>query len=84
MFRYSVAMVNIRLADTSDLDDLRGLVCGFREELGRGEPDDLAASQSLTHLLTSEEAEYLLAINGAGDAVGFVQQRHRFSLWLSG
>ena len=84
MFRYSCAMVDIRLADKSDLEDLHGLVCSFREELGRGQPDDLAVRQSLRRLLAGEEAEFLLVINDAGVAVGYVQQRYRSSLWLSG
>ena len=77
-------MMKTRVAGLSDLDDLQRLVCGFREVLGRNNPDDATVRENLKNLLTNGEAEFLLAIDDSTKAVGYIQQRYRYSLWLNG
>ena len=76
-------MIEIRRADPSDLDDLQSLVCGFREVLGRRHPDDVTLRESLEELLMSRNTEFFIALGDTSMAVGYIQQRYRFSLWLS-
>ena len=73
-----------RVADLSDLDDLRRLVAGFRGQLKRIHPDDTALEDNLKHLLTTDEAEFLLVFDDTRRAVGYIQQRYRFSVWFGG
>ena len=71
-----------RIADLSDLNDLQRLVIGFRDQLRRSEPNDAALREGLRRMLTMAEAEFMLAIDGTRGAVGYIQQRYRYSLWL--
>ena len=77
-------MIEIRQADPSDLDALQSLVCGFREVLGRRLPDDDTLRESLEELLMSRDTEFFIALGDTSMAVGYIQQRYRYSLWLSG
>jgi ribosomal protein S18 acetylase RimI-like enzyme len=74
-------MVETFVADLSHLDDLQGLVAEFRDLLQRGRPYDPALRQNLQRLFAKGEAEFLLAVDDTGRAVGYVQQRYRYSLW---
>ena len=76
--------MKIRLASLADLDDLQALVAGFREVLGRSHPDDETLRGNLKNLLLTGDAEFFIAINDASEAMGYVQQRYRYSIWLSG
>ena len=73
-----------RIASLSDLDDLSRLVCSFRDVLGRSNPADDSVRESLRSLLISGEGDFLLAIDDSANAVGYSQQRYRYSLWLEG
>ena len=73
-----------RVASIADLDDLQNLVCGFRGFLERSGPDAATVRESLKRLLASGEAEFFLAIDDSATAIGYVQQRYRYSLWLNG
>ena len=77
-------MVKQRIASLSDLKHLQKFFCDFRDVLGPQEPDDAAISKNLRHLLERGESDFLLVVNDAEEAIGLVQQRYRFSLWLSG
>lgn len=74
--------MKIRLAGLSDLNDLQALVIGFREILGRSHPNDETLREYLKRLLLTGEAEYFLAIDGTSKAIGYIQQRYRYSIWL--
>ena len=76
-------MVHTFVADLSHLDALQGLVAQFRDLLQRGHPYDSVLRQNLQRLFTKGEAEFLLAVDDTGRAVGYVQQRYRYSLWYS-
>ena len=76
--------LEIRQADASDMDSLLGLVAGFREVLGRSDPVDETLMVSLKKLLASDDAEFFLAVDEASRCLGYIQQRYRHSIWLSG
>ena len=73
-----------RIAKLSDLDDLLELVIGFRDHLQRSVPDDSRLRESLERLITIGDSEFFLSVDDAGRGVGYIQQRYRYSLWLSG
>ena len=75
--------MEIRLAVISDLETLLVLVVGFREVLGRAYPDEDTLRENLRKLLVDGEAEYFLAFDGRKEAIGYIQQRYRYSIWLS-
>ena len=81
---YNCVLMKTCVADLSYLDDLQRLVAEFRDLLQRGHPNDKVLSQSLQRLLTNGEAEFLLAVDDTRSAVGYIQQRYRYSLWYSG
>ena len=58
----------------SDLNDLVGLAAEFRNTLGRSTPSDLT--------LTEHNATDFLVAWDEAVAVGYLQQRYRFSIWL--
>ena len=76
--------MNIRIANLSDTEDLQRLVAGFREVLGRRLPNDENVRGSLKKLLASGDAEFFLVVDDTSKAVGYIQQRYRYSLWLTG
>lgn len=74
----------IQLADSEDLDDLADLIGGFRDFLERRHPEDEEIRRSLYRMLGSNEADFFVAVDGTSKAVGFIQQRYRYSLWIDG
>ena len=76
--------MKIRQADRTDLDDLHRLVAGFREVLERRFPDDKILRSSLENLLVGGDAKFFFALDDESEAVGYIQQRYRYSLWLGG
>jgi len=76
--------LEIRQACLSDVDGLLSLVAGFREVLGRGDPKDETLIASLKKLLASDDTEFFLAVDEASGCLGYIQQRYRHSIWLSG
>ena len=77
-------VLETRVAGPADLDILLPLAAGFRDTLRRSVPDNETLKEGLRHLLTSGEAEFFLAVDDTGTAIGYVQQRYRFSVWTSG
>lgn len=73
-----------RVADLSDLDDLLKLAASFRQALGRNQPDDESLRKGLESLLRSGDTEFFVVTDDKVGGVGYVQQRYRRSLWLSG
>ncbi len=52
--------------------------------MGRRLPDDKTLQRSLERLLRSDDAEFFIALDDSSKAVGYIQQRYRYSMWLSG
>ena len=77
-------MARVRIANLSDLDDLLKLTAGFRQVLGREQPDDESLIDGLKKLMTSGEAEFFITTGDKAGAVGYAQQRYHYSLWLNG
>ena len=73
-----------RAARPTDFDLLWPLAASFRDTLRRNFPDNETLKVSLRHLLASGEGEFFLAIDDTGKAVGYVQQRYRYSIWMNG
>ena len=73
-----------KIAELPDLDDLLGLAVEFRDHLQRSHPDDARLRDNLRRLISTSDAEFYLAVDEAGRGVGYIQQRYRYSLWLSG
>jgi len=76
--------LTVRVATAGDLDALVELAAAFRESLGRRDPDDAELRSSLDRLLVDFDTEFLLACGAAGEALGYVQSRYRWSAWSSG
>ncbi len=74
----------IQLGDLGHLDGLTKLATLFRDELGRSKPSEEELRVSIRTLLVDGGAEFLVALDAAGDCLGFIQQRYRYSMWISG
>ena len=81
---YNFGLVKVYVADLSHLDDLQRLVAEFGDLLHRDYPHDNALVENLRRLLEAGEAEFLLAADHTREAVGYIQQRYRYSLWTGG
>lgn len=55
------------------------LLAGFRDHLGYDAPDDAGILASVERIIVRDDAEYLLA--GEGAAQGVAQVRYRWSVW---
>lgn len=74
----------IKTAGESDLDRLQKLSIEFRTELGRTVPSDQDLRGDIRDLLSADDAEFFVAQSDDGNGVGFIQQRYRYSMWVSG
>ena len=74
----------IQIGDIDHLEGLIKLATSFRDELGRSEPSDADFKASIKALLLDGDTEFIVALDEAGDCVGFIQQRYRYSMWASG
>ncbi len=75
--------LRIRIANDADLYLLVGLATAFRDHLGRSMPSDGDFRESIATLLKDAGAEFFLACNTQGTALGYVQSRYRYSAWVS-
>lgn len=74
----------IRLAAIDDRSAVVALVLAFRDQShGRTLPDEEVVS-SAGRLLIDPLTDFLLATAEGGDALGYVQLRYQYSLWVSG
>lgn len=74
----------IRLANTDDHGPVVALALAFRDQSHHGRlPDDEVAS-SVGRLLIDPLTDFLLAFSERGEALGYVQLRYQYSLWVSG
>ncbi len=74
----------IQIGGIGHLEDLIKLATSFRDELRRTEPSEEEMRESIRTLLMDGDAEFFVALDDAGDSVGFIQQRYRYSMWVSG
>jgi len=71
----------VRRAGPNDLDAVAALMAGFRDWMGRAGPSGESIRATVSVLLEDPEAEYLLAYDDDGLAVGVCQLRYRLSVW---
>ena len=74
----------IRLADTGDHNVVVALVLAFRDHSHQGRLSDAEVASSVERLLVDPRTDFLLALSEQGDALGYVQLRYQYSLWVSG
>lgn len=76
--------LQIRIAEQPDLDTLVRLAVAFRSHLGQSAPSEADFRNGIALLLEDDATEFFLAINQQGDALGYVQCRYRYSIWVPG
>src|SRR4051794_18329797 len=69
-------MAPIRVATSSDVDAVAGLIGEFRDWWGYHSPSDEGLRGSVERLVTDPSTEFLLA-----GEVGVAQLRYRYGLW---
>ena len=74
----------IQIGDIGHLEGLIKMATSFRDELGRSKPLEEDFRENIGILLVDGDAEFFVALGDAGDWVGFIQQRYRYSMWVSG
>ncbi len=72
----------IRLAGADDLSSLVALVGGFRDHLGRSKPSDSVLAKTIPCMLTSSDAQFLVAETETLSCIGYALIRYRYSMWL--
>jgi len=76
--------LKIRIADKPDLDTLVRLAVAFRNHLGQSSPSEADFHQGIPLLLEDTDTEFFLAHSRQGAALGYVQCRYRYSIWVPG
>ena len=56
----------------------------FRDHSHEGRLSDAEVASSVERLLVDPMTDFLLAFTDQGDALGYVQLRYQYSLWVSG
>jgi ribosomal protein S18 acetylase RimI-like enzyme len=74
----------IRLADSGDHNAVVSLVLAFRDHSHPRRLPDAEVASSVERLLVDPMTDFLLALSEQGDALGYVQLRYQYSLWVSG
>ena len=74
----------IRVAEIADTDKLVRLVCAFRDHVPQVHPSDAEVVSSVERLLSDPATEFLIASSAAEGALGYVQLRYQYSLWVNG
>ncbi len=70
--------LEVRVAETGDVDAVASLVAGFRDLYDEAEPHDEQIARVVAELLDDRQTEFLLV---GEPAVGFAQLRFRSSVW---
>ncbi|MEO8092755.1 MAG: GNAT family N-acetyltransferase [bacterium] len=73
----------MRVAGAADLPAVAALLGEFRDWWQKSEPTDAEIAASAARVLDDGDGEYLLALDGVGEAVGVAQVRYRWSVWTS-
>ena len=74
----------IQIGDRGHLESLTKMATSFRDELSRSKPSEEEFRENIGILLVDGDAEFFVALGDAGDCVGFIQQRYRYSICVSG
>jgi ribosomal protein S18 acetylase RimI-like enzyme len=74
----------IRLAGTEDRHRVVELVRGFRDHFQQVKPSDADVVSSVERLLADPATDFLLAVSAEARALGYVQLRYQYSLWVNG
>ena len=74
----------IRLAETGDQNTVVALALAFRDNSHPRRLSDADVASSVERLLVDPMTDFLLALSERGDALGYVQLRYQYSLWVSG
>jgi ribosomal protein S18 acetylase RimI-like enzyme len=74
---------NIQIASIECLECLTQLMGAFRDSLNRCAPTNEKLRQSLRTLLADDATDFIVAIGENGRGLGYIQQRYRYSAWLS-
>ncbi|OOV06383.1 GNAT family N-acetyltransferase [Rhodoferax fermentans] len=75
--------MNIQTATMADAAALVGMALTFRNHLERTTPTQAQFEQSITVLLNSPDARFLIAASDDGP-IGYVLLRFRYSMWVGG
>ncbi len=74
--------IAVRLATPEDIDRLIPLILAFRLA-GDDFPTEDSLRSDLPRLIADEDTEFFIAGSPSRPCVGFIQQRYRYTLWLS-
>jgi len=74
----------IRLAAAGDHNVVVALVLAFRDQSHSRALPDADVASSVECLLVDPMTDFLLVLSEGGDALGYVQLRYQYSLWVSG
>jgi GNAT superfamily N-acetyltransferase len=74
----------VRRAGAEDSERLVELARAFRDHFEQVKPADADVASSVARLLSDPSTDFLLACSAEGDALGYVQLRYQYSLWVSG
>ncbi len=73
----------IRFATQQDADAIAGMAIAFRNHLERDTPSDTGFHCSVAFLLAADDASFLIA-SEAGQPLGYLVLRYRYSMWADG
>ena len=76
--------ITIRRASEADMPALLRLFRGFMDYLGDPSPPDSALAGAIAPALSGPEAEVLVALDGAGEPLGYGHVRYHHSIWMAG
>ena len=78
------AHLNIRIANTGDLESLVQLAGAFRDQLQQSSPSSAEFRDAIARLLQDPDTEFFLAQDVQENVLGYIQCRYRYSVWVSG
>ena len=73
----------VRIAGTDDIPCILESFKGFAALFESEPPSDEKLAQGITRLMDDPDTDFFIAVGGSGKCAGFLQQRYRYSLWLS-
>ena len=76
--------LSIRLAELTDIPCIVVGLKGFAALLQHELLPDQQLALGVERLIADENTDFLVAIGAHGGCVGFLQQRYRYSIWVSG
>jgi len=76
--------ITIRLAENVDRDRVVELVRAFRDHVQQVRLSDAEVASSVERLLADPATDFLVAFSSRDGALGYVQLRYQYSLWVNG